>query len=212
MKLFLASYAIDPDTVNELTQYVGGFKGKSIAYIPTASNGELPWEEWKNGNTWKVLSKLPANIELVQLEDYKNPTALDHLKGKDVIWFGGGFTGYLMYWARRCGLDKALPDLLKAGALYVGSSAGAMAASSYINTTAWFPDEDELGAEVIPGFGLVDFDIYPHYKEDALPYIKSHYTGKKMYLLKNGEEIIVEDDKVQVVGEERIISGTDQKN
>lgn len=38
--------------------------------------------------------------------------------------------------------------------------------------------------------------------------IKENYKGDKLYLLKNGEEIIVEDDKITVVGEERIISST----
>jgi hypothetical protein len=37
--------------------------------------------------------------------------------------------------------------------------------------------------------------------------IKKNYKGNALYLLKNGEEIIVEDDKVTVIGEERIIKG-----
>ena len=36
--------------------------------------------------------------------------------------------------------------------------------------------------------------------------IKQKYCGKKLYLLKDGEEIIVEDNKVTLIGEERIIT------
>jgi len=54
--------------------------------------------------------------------------------------------------------------------------------------------------------GLVDFDIFPHFQDELLPKIKEKYKGDKLYLLKDGEEIIVEDGKVTVIGEERIIT------
>ena len=40
MKLFLASDAKYPDSIEKLRSFIGGFEGKSIAYIPTAVNGE----------------------------------------------------------------------------------------------------------------------------------------------------------------------------
>jgi hypothetical protein len=35
--------------------------------------------------------------------------------------------------------------------------------------------------------------------------IKKRYMGRKLYLLKNGEEVLVEGEKVKVLGEERIL-------
>lgn len=205
MKLFLASEGRHPDTINKLSKFVGGFKGKKIAYIPTAANGEEPFESWKTSSaTWQLVQTLGAEVTAVQLEDYKNPSVIEVLKGKDILWFAGGSPGYLMYWIRRCELDKALPGLLKKS-IYVGSSAGSMVTSKKLNTTEWYFGEGEPGASVIPGLGLVDFDIYPHYDESVLDYVKKHYTGKKLYLLKNGEEIVVDGGKVIVQGEERVI-------
>jgi hypothetical protein len=36
--------------------------------------------------------------------------------------------------------------------------------------------------------------------------IKKHYKGNRLYLLKNGEEILVEDEKIKVLGEERVVT------
>ena len=111
-----------------------------------------------------------------------------------------------MYWLRRTRLDKHLKEVLGQGTLYVGSSAGSMITAKDLNITEWYSGENEYGASVIPGLGLVDFDIYPHYEDSLYEQVKEKYMGKKLYLLKNGEEIIVEDGKVRVIGEERIIS------
>ena len=96
--------------------------------------------------------------------------------------------------------------MLEKGALYVGSSAGSMVTGKSLEISEWYPADQESGAHFIPRLGLVDFDIYPHYEDSQLEEIKRLYKGKKLYLLKNGEEIIVEDDKITVIGEERIIS------
>ncbi len=201
----MASEVKHPDTIAKLKEFLGGFEYKTIAYIPTAANGETSFGDWKeNSATWKLIQTVGAKVTPVQLEDYKNSSVIEELKGKDVLWFAGGYPGYLMYWIRRCELDKALPTLLKTS-VYVGSSAGSMITSRGLSTTEWYVGETEPGASVIPGLGLVDFDIYPHYDESFYSQIKEHYKGKKLYLLKNGEEVIVDGEKLIVCGEERVI-------
>ena len=81
-----------------------------------------------------------------------------------------------------------------------------MVTSKTMNVAEWYIGETEPGASAIPGLGLVDFDIYPHYDEQCLDEIKEKYKGHKLYLLKDGEEIIVDGDSITVIGEERIIS------
>ena len=51
----------------------------------------------------------------------------------------------------------------------------------------------------------MDFDFYPHYEDSQLVEIKRNYKGTKMYLIKNGEALIVENGAVKVLGEERIV-------
>ena len=53
---------------------------------------------------------------------------------------------------------------------------------------------------------MVDFDFYPHYEEDLLERIKNNYKGNKIYLVKDGEEVIVENGSIKVMGEERVIT------
>ena len=206
MKLFLAAEVKHPLTIKKLEEYVGGFKGKKIAYVPTSANGE-GWGSWKAGGSWELAQTLGAEVTLLQLEDYWNKDVIGELEGKDIIWFAGGQPGYLMYWVRRTQIDKNIKRILDKGTVYVGSSAGSMITGKTLDVTEWYIKENEYGAEVIPGLGLVDFDIYPHYKEEYLDEIKKHFKGKKLYLLKNGEEVIVEDAKVEVIGEERTVTG-----
>lgn len=212
MKLFLASEAKHPETVKKLEEFVGGLKDKKIFYIVTAANGE-GWGSWRESQTLKILKNFGVQVEILQLEDYWTGD-LPSFEDANVFWFAGGQPGYLMYWVRRTKFDLKLKELLNSGVTYVGSSAGSMVASGNLNVTEWYIGEVEFGAGVIPGLGLIDFDIYPHYQESLLPLIKENYKGKKLYLLKNGEEIIVEDGggssnvKITVIGEERIISNT----
>ena len=84
MKLFLASEAKNPATIQKLEKYIGGFKGKSIAYIPTAANGEK-WASWKEGGSWNLIQTLGAKISLVQLEDYGSKTVINDLKNIEKI-------------------------------------------------------------------------------------------------------------------------------
>ena len=208
MRLFLASKIKDNRTIKKLEEYIGGFKGKNVALIPTASNGEDGWESWKikESGTWNFIHSTDAKVEDIILEDFRNDSVIKKLEGKDIIWVMGGMAGYLSYWIRRCGIDRHITRLLNSGTLYVGSSAGAMVAGQTLQISNWKSMDGERGAEGIKPMGLVDFDIFPHFLDEYLPEIKKRYTGNKIYLLKDGEEIMVEDGKVTVIGEERIIT------
>lgn len=213
MKIFLASEAKHPESMLKLKSFVGGFEGKSIAYVPTALNGEELYGDWeRNSSSWKLVQTLGANVTSVVLEEYKDVSVVDVLREKDIIWFAGGACGYLMYWLRRCELDHFLPELLASGAVYVGSSAGSMVTAHSLGIAEWYLDEEEKGVGVIPGLGLVDFEIYPHYEESMYESIKekrqneNQFRGKTpLYLLKNGEAITVENNVITVLGEKRIL-------
>jgi peptidase E len=208
MKLFLASKIKDPATFEKLTEYIGGFKNKTITLIPTATNAENGWGHYKikEDGTWKLIHSLDAKVQDILLEDYRNESVIKELEHRDIIWFMGGMAGYLSYWIRRCKIDLHLKRLLDSGTVYVGSSAGAMVVGQTLQVSGWNWVDDERGSEGIKPIGLVDFDILPHYQDKYLVEIKKKYVGKKIYLLKDGEEIIVEDSKIQVIGEERIIT------
>ena len=211
MKLFLASEAKHPQTLQDIEQFVGGFEGKKLVYIPTAANGEEQYGTWVHGGTWNKVKQLPLEATPLVLEEVKDPSQLTVLDEADIIWLAGGYWGYLMYWMRRLELDRKIPELAKKGTILVGSSAGSGVMSKTLAIAEWWRyeadqlPEPEIGASIFPGLGLVDFDIYPHYKDDLHDYISEHYTGNKMYPLKDGESIEVEGDEIRLNGQERVI-------
>lgn len=204
MKLFLASEAKHQDTLLKLDEYIGGIKNKKIAYIPTAANGD-GWGSWNDGGTWSTLRRMKTDVTVVELEKYRDESIINKLQEKDLIWMAGGECGYLMYWIRRTQLDIYLKEILNKDTVYVGSSAGSMICGQSLDAAEWYFTDNEHGASVFPTLKLVDFDIYPHFEDELYDQIKENYKGKKLYLLKNGEEIIVEDDKVTIIGTERVI-------
>jgi len=210
VKLFLASTIKHPNSLKDLEKFVDGFKDKKIAYIPTASNGEDGYGVWKDGGSWKAVNTLGAAVTLVILEEHRTEEVLKSLQEADILWFAGGFWGYLMYWIRRHDLERVIPKLLKEGKTYVGSSAGANVASKSLDLAEWFKygleeNNEEKGGSLFRGLGLVDFDLYPHYEDGLYDYVKKNYKGEKMYLLKEGESIEVDNDKIKVNGEERVL-------
>jgi dipeptidase E len=210
MRLFLASEIKHPTSMQQLEKFIDGFKGKNIAYIPTASNGEDGYGYWKGSSSYNTIKSTNATVTPVVLEEYRSSKVVEVLRQSDIIWFAGGFWGYLMYWINVCQIDLHIRELLNSGKVYVGSSAGSNITGKSLDIAEWFRyDLQEWGIERggsrLEGLGLVDFDIYPHYTEELYDYIKEHYKGNKMYLLKNGEAITVEDGVVTVLGEERVI-------
>lgn len=204
MKLFLASEAKHPLSVETLREFMCGFNGKRVAYIPTAANAQ-GWESWKLGGSWNLVQTLGMDISLIVLEECSPETILEKVSGCDIIWVSGGQCGYLLYWMRRMRLEQHIKELLERGAVYVGSSAGSMITGHSLDIVEWYPGEYEYGASVIPGLGLVDFDILPHYREDMDEEIRKSYKGNDLYLLKDGEVVIVDGDVIRLIGEKRDI-------
>lgn len=204
VKLFLASEAKHPESIAKMNEFVGGFVGKRIAYIPTAANGEI-WGSWKSGESIRVVQTLGAQVDIIELENYYKENTLERIKGADIIWMAGGMSGYLLYWIRRVGMDKVLPLYLEHGMIYVGSSAGSMICSKNQLLADWYIGGTEPGASLIPGLGYIDFEIYPHYEDHLHEQINQCWREGKLYLLKNGEAITKVDQLVTVLGEERVI-------
>ena len=72
-------------------------------------------------------------------------------------------------------------------------------------STEWYIGEPEPGANLIPGLGLVDFEIYPHFEDKNLAKIKKLWKQGELYLLKDGEVITFVDGKIEVLGKKRVI-------
>lgn len=204
MKLFLAAEAKHPTSLAQVQQFVQGFEGKKIAYIPTAANGYF-YGSWKNSGSVQTVQSFGAQVNIIQLEDYLYRNVLLEVSQADILWVTGGLSGYLLYWMRRVKLDTTIHKWLDNGMIYIGSSAGSMACSKTQQVNDIYITEQEPGASIIPGLGLIDFEIYPHYEDQYYKQIYQSWSTGKLCLLKNGEAVIVDNGSVQIFGEERWI-------
>ena len=194
MKAFLASTIKHPDSQEALKAFVPNLKTVKMAYVPTAAHAEEGFGVWESGGSWKVAQNLCDNIEIVKLEDYRNNTVLTELQKYDVIWFAGGFCGYLMYWMLQCGISK---DLFK-DKVYIGISAGSSVAGTSLSYMSIYKDGDSEPASVfLPGLGILDKEFYPHYQESQYERISENYKGEGIYLVPDGEQILIEDDNIK---------------
>jgi dipeptidase E len=144
----------------------------------------------------------------------------------DVLLVWGGDPLYLSYWMRRSGLADLLPSL-RPEAVYVGVSAGAMAAASTFGET--YPDppngtgtpltsEDivfatphgDLNRTLVTahGAGLVDFSLIPHLDHEDHPDASLANAEKwaaklpvPTYAIDDQTAIKVSDGTVEVVSE-----------
>src|SRR5262245_46385805 len=137
------------DYLPEVRKFSKGIRG--AAFVPFAAVG-LPWAEY----TARVQEAL--EIPLVQVErDLGEP---------DLVLVGGGNTFQLLRECRQRGLLEKIGQRVRAGAKYLGWSAGANLACPTIRTTNDMPIVDPGGLDAL---GLVRFQVNPHYLNVSLP-------------------------------------------
>ncbi len=113
------------------------------------------WDDY----TDKVRQALaPLDIELQSLHAVDDAQAAIRLA--DVIIVGGGNTFHLLKCCRERGLLMAIAERVRAGAAYIGWSAGANLACPTLCTTNDMPIVDPGGFAALD---LIDFQINPHY-------------------------------------------------
>ncbi len=197
-----------------------------VAIIPTASD-PIEWVPEETGSEKYIAKLIPERKEknLEWLSGYKNEwtekgydvviadlkddpqETKKKLKSVDIIDVTGGDVNYLLDWAKKSKLNTYLKDLLQKDVVYVGTSAGSGLLLPDIGLTWWSPDmvDDHIG------FGIVDFVVVPHQKEDGLKNEENLVDRKKylqsvigfpwkVYLLQDGQAIKVVGGKVEHLG------------
>ena len=129
------------DHVPEIARFAGS--ARRAFFVPYAVVG-TPWEEMA-GKLFDVLAFLSPEPELERAE---------------LVVVSGGNTFQLLKEVRQRGLLEKIRARVRAGAKYLGWSAGANLACPTIKTTNDMPIVDPGGLEAL---GLVPFQINPHY-------------------------------------------------
>jgi dipeptidase E len=190
MKLLLTSAGISNTSIHdELVDLLGKPIVESTAlFIPTAIYpfprgafmawqaicGKAPSPFCELG--WKSLGVL----ELTALPSIEKKAWVPSVEEADALLVWGGDPLYLSYWMHQSGLKDLLPSL-RPESVYVGISAGSMAASSTIGeaysnppsgnnnaltsqNVVFYTPEGEVSRILVTaqGAGLVDFAVIPH--------------------------------------------------
>jgi dipeptidase E len=171
---------------------------------------------------WKSLGVL----ELTALPSIEKEIWLPSIEEADVLLVWGGDVLYLSYWMQQSGLADVLPTLLHK-MVYVGVSAGSMAASSIFGETYRDPrggSGNALTSEniVFPGpqgeihrtfirgngAGLVDFALIPHFCHPEFPDASETNAEKwagmlpvPVYAIDDHSAIKVIDNRAEIVSE-----------
>ncbi|MGD9650118.1 MAG: Type 1 glutamine amidotransferase-like domain-containing protein [Dongiaceae bacterium] len=134
---------------------------KNLLFIPTASYHK-DYQTYFENNVRKVFETIGIASELLEISDKSHAQVRSALEKCDIVYIGGGNTFFLLEKLKQCNFKEALDDFLKKGGLYIGSSAGAIAACPDIGFIAPMDDPSIAKLSDNKGLGLVDFSVLPH--------------------------------------------------
>lgn len=169
--IFLCSYFAEvASKINEMIN----FKDKHIAFIDTAAKFEEV--NFYVGEAAEILEKLGAKLIRLDVSCAKNSAALVSSQDEpscedkilstisqcDIIYVSGGNTFYLLNELRKSRVWQAIKNAVKAGKIYIGESAGAIAAAPDTKY-ATLMDENSAKMSDFAGLNLVDFCVVPHF-------------------------------------------------
>lgn len=204
MKLLLTSAGIKNASIHNA---LVGLLGKPIAEcsalcIPTAMYGH-PWVG-PGEKAWQFISgqepqcpmvelgwKSVGVLELTALPSIGEERWVPKVREADVLLVAGGDALYLAHWMRQSGLADLLPSLDET--VWVGLSAGSMAMTPRVGEdfVGWKPPAGDDRA-----LGLVDFSIFPHLENPALP--DSTLAGAERWAAKLGNPAYAMDDDTAI--------------
>lgn len=208
MKLYLSSYRI-PNS-SELFELLDKKPNDvKVAVIPNAKDYYSDYvKNLKNADLLTYLEALGlTNCETVDLNEYtslRKSALQEKLHEFDLIWVNGGNTFCLRYAMRKSGFDQIIREVVDAGVVYGGESAGAIVAGNTIKG-AELADEPTFAKEQIyEGLRLANAYIIPHTDSpewaDTMAQIQSDYDGlDQVIALKDSQAYLVNDDDKRVV-------------
>jgi len=130
----------------------------------------------------------------------------EQLQKVDIIDVPGGDANWLLDWAKKAELGDYLKDLLDKGVIYTASSAGNGLLMPDIGLSWW---NKRWKLDHI-GFGIINFCLSVHQNEEKLEEstnkiaeLKKNYEADfpwKIYLVQDGQAIVVDGDSVEHIG------------
>jgi peptidase E len=123
------------------------------------------------------------------------------LERSDIIAFSGGLVSRLMKSVDNLGLRNDLLELFQTKVV-LGFSAGAMSMSKTQHFAKKYIGEPDPDVENDSGFGVIDFEIYPHFEKGQEGKVRKLIPeGIKSYAFDNDAAIAYRDGDLDFVGD-----------
>ncbi len=164
MKLLLLSNSTNPGQpyLHWPLDYIDRFLGsiRNAVFIPYAAVS-FSYDDYE---TMVNKALVERGITVTSIHHSNNPALT--IKNAEAILVGGGNTFHLMHMMEELDIKEAIRSKVKAGAPYIGWSAGSNATCPTIRTTNDMPIIEPKSFEAL---NLVPFQINPHYTENTIP-------------------------------------------
>jgi len=222
---FTSNGITSPEIEQALDKFIDNRMNLKVAIIPTASD-PIEWvlekegdvapydsvarltkerDDLGEGGDFKYFKDKGLDPMWVDLKDDPK-TIKEKLQNIDIIDVPGGDANWLLDWAKKAGLGDYLKDLLDRGVIYTASSAGNGLLMPDIGLSWW----DKRWKLDHIGFGIIDFCLSVHQNEEKLERtinkiaeLKKNYQADfpwKIYLVQDGQAIVVDGDSVEHIG------------
>lgn len=183
----------------KLRDVLSGRKGRML-HVPTAATGE-GWVP--DPADIARLSDCGFEITSLELADVPGRLPDDALHGYDAVYVGGGNTFFLVRHMKRTGFFALLKEAVAGGMLYIGSSAGSVAATPDIGYADKI-DDRSLGDGDDEGLGFVGFSILPHLDHPTMGApVREQFENWKdddpVFALDDGSAIVISGPRIRVV-------------
>jgi dipeptidase E len=189
--------SVDSKPLDEL--FIQLINKKKILYIPVA---------WKSGDFDECYEWFYSTFSNLGVTDFEMWTdlynkSLGDLKQFGGIYLGGGNTFSLLDHIKKSQFGKLLVKSIKNGIPVYGGSAGAIILGKDIEIAGLGVDSDsnDINLKDFSGFNLVnDYLIQCHYESDQDKELINFSKNSKLIALSERSGILVEDNKINVVG------------
>jgi dipeptidase E len=176
-----------------------------VGYIPCTEDKEKNFFRTK---TDYYQSYGIQDILFFDLYSEFNPLLIEDLLNCDIIHLSAGNPIEFRKAIKQRNMEKVLFDYFNNGGTIVGVSGGAVQLGRTTTLFQLFIGDKDENLEALQ---LVDFEFSPHYnrwnedyKRDVLDYVKT--TGTTVYAGNDGDGIIVDNDKIEMIGDIFVIS------
>lgn len=147
-----------------------------VAIVPTAAAFENPGLAASNGvRHFTGLGASAYGLDVVRREDAENPRLVAQLDGAHVIYFTGGSPEHLHSVISGSPLLAAVSEACDAGAIWAGSSAGAMVLGSVMRRPS-------SGSPVSPALDIVpNVMVLPHHERSDPNTVTEQLSGSATF-------------------------------